>query len=519
MATKRGEARRGTGPQTKSQARLVAVGAPREYPLGSREIAIGSAADNQVVVSDPTVSRHHARIVHTLGGFRIIDLDSTNGTFVNGKRIRRPRRLSGGDEIRFGTARFRFLLTGARAGAAPIGIRLKFGTKLGLLALLFVAGFAGMQRVIRWRASAAPGAPPALEASANPPRPAPSVAPAVAPLPAPALAPLPAPAPAPVPAPVAGEVESRAAASSSVASAPISPPVPEPEWLARLNYYRALAKLPLVADDPELSKGDRAHAEYMVRNYGSAIKSTGLGPEAHTEDQANRWFTPEGLAAAKTSDVDAWYFPAGKIAVPAGVAPDMWSAKRAPGTPAWSIDGWMSIPFHRLPMLGPSLRRAGFGDYCESGICAAALNVAGALSGPIGGGESANSIEFPPDGSTIEMRSFGAEWPDPRTSCPGFEPPSGLAITLQVGSFTDVRLGSYSLSRIDGGAAPVEACGFDQASYVNPDPTAQDRARRALNTFGAVVIVPRHPLAAGASYQVSIEANGKPYQWTFSISR
>jgi len=492
----------------RGEARLLAIGAPtpREYPLATREIAIGSAADNQIVVADPTVSRHHARIVRNLSRFRLIDLDSTNGTFVNGGRIRRPIRLKGGDEIRVGAVRFTLLLPRARrGGAAPMSIRLGFGTILGLLVLLFLVGFAGMRRAIQWKIFAAPGAAPAPEVSASPARSAPSAASQR------------------VAGSAAGgsEVKSPTLASTdaSVAGGPISPPGPEPQWLRRLNYYRGLAKLPPVADDPELSKGDRAHAEYLVRNYGSTIRTFPVGPEVHTEDRFNPWFTPAGLAAAESSDIDEWYYPGGTLAVPPGGVPDMWTAARSPGTPAWSIDGWMSIPFHRLPMLSPSLGRAGFGLFCESGECAAALNVASAFAGPArGGAPPGNPIEFPPDGSTMQLRAFGAEWPDPRTSCLGFEPPSGLAVTLQLGSFIDVRLEAYSLSRLDGRAAPVEACGFDQASYANSDPMAHERVRHALNAFGAIVIVPRYPLAAGAKYQVSITAGGKPYQWTFSTA-
>jgi len=50
-------------------------------------IRIGRGSDNDVVIKDDTVSYSHTQIVYDGTLFRIMDLDSTNGTYVNGKRI------------------------------------------------------------------------------------------------------------------------------------------------------------------------------------------------------------------------------------------------------------------------------------------------------------------------------------------------------------------------------------------------------------------------------------------------
>jgi pSer/pThr/pTyr-binding forkhead associated (FHA) protein len=64
---------------------------------------------NDVNLSNPTVSRHHAQISYEQGRYVLTALRDLNGTFVNDSLIRK-RVLEEGDEIRFGRARFRFEL-------------------------------------------------------------------------------------------------------------------------------------------------------------------------------------------------------------------------------------------------------------------------------------------------------------------------------------------------------------------------------------------------------------------------
>ncbi len=277
--------------------------------------------------------------------------------------------------------------------------------------------------------------------------------------------------------------------------------------MKRVNYYRAMVKLPPVVEDPAASSGDRAHTTYIVKNFHDAIMSSGLGAEMHTEDPASANFTPEGLEAAKSSDMDVWSMR--------GVSNDGW------GSPEWSIDGWMALPFHRMPILNPRLTSAGFGLYCESQACAAGLNLLKGSQGKMpAGAASSLPIEFPPDGGTVALRSFENEWPNPLTSCPGYGAPSGLAITLQLGDWMDTHLSQYSVARVNAGGSrsAVEACGIDSTSYSNPDAYSQELGRNVLKSYGTVVLIPRAPLDKGAKYAVSMTANGKQYDWTFAIS-
>ena len=76
-----------------------------EFPLHGRapELIIGRAADVDMVLVEDMVSRKHARIVRADGALVIEDLDSTNGTFVNGEKVRRTE-LREGDRILIGTS-------------------------------------------------------------------------------------------------------------------------------------------------------------------------------------------------------------------------------------------------------------------------------------------------------------------------------------------------------------------------------------------------------------------------------
>jgi pSer/pThr/pTyr-binding forkhead associated (FHA) protein len=69
-------------------------------------LTIGRETDNMLIIPDPSVSRHHARIAYENGALVVYDLNSTNGVYVNEQRVSRQT-LRAGDIVRFGGARFR----------------------------------------------------------------------------------------------------------------------------------------------------------------------------------------------------------------------------------------------------------------------------------------------------------------------------------------------------------------------------------------------------------------------------
>jgi predicted component of type VI protein secretion system len=70
--------------------------------LGARTATIGRAADSTLVLSDDYVSHHHARLTPSPGGWILTDLDSTNGTIVDGMRIEAPVALATGKRFIIG---------------------------------------------------------------------------------------------------------------------------------------------------------------------------------------------------------------------------------------------------------------------------------------------------------------------------------------------------------------------------------------------------------------------------------
>lgn len=72
--------------------------------LGDTPVTIGRDTGNDIQVNLPQVSRVHARVIRSDGGFGVVDLGSTNGTFVRGQRIppMQPRPLASGDELGIG---------------------------------------------------------------------------------------------------------------------------------------------------------------------------------------------------------------------------------------------------------------------------------------------------------------------------------------------------------------------------------------------------------------------------------
>jgi pSer/pThr/pTyr-binding forkhead associated (FHA) protein len=82
-----------------------------EYQLSSEETIIGRNPTTDITLLDENISREHSIVIRDpdTGTYSIEDLQSTNGTKVNGKRVRSAD-LAHDDEIEIGHTRFKFVL-------------------------------------------------------------------------------------------------------------------------------------------------------------------------------------------------------------------------------------------------------------------------------------------------------------------------------------------------------------------------------------------------------------------------
>jgi pSer/pThr/pTyr-binding forkhead associated (FHA) protein len=100
------------GSRTKDKSRkgvsVFVIVEPRQHRGASftlsNSLTLGRVADNDIALDDDTfMSSHHARIEIRPEGVWVVDLDSTNGTFVNGQRVTGDRSLRKGDRLQVGS--------------------------------------------------------------------------------------------------------------------------------------------------------------------------------------------------------------------------------------------------------------------------------------------------------------------------------------------------------------------------------------------------------------------------------
>ena len=99
----------GETPSTANANRQVLTTGPKagaEFPLGRDEITIGRSSDSAIIIRDDYTSTHHARLMLWNGRWMIQDLDSTNGTFLNGSRVTVPTPIPLGATVKVGATTF-----------------------------------------------------------------------------------------------------------------------------------------------------------------------------------------------------------------------------------------------------------------------------------------------------------------------------------------------------------------------------------------------------------------------------
>jgi hypothetical protein len=261
-----------------------------------------------------------------------------------------------------------------------------------------------------------------------------------------------------------------------------SVPVPPPDdWLAAVNYYRALADLSPVAraaafTPPDMFPGMSGidpntacweHARYMVKT--QTIQ--------HSEDAGSPWYTPEGNTAAGASNLE--------------VSSDI---HQTDGT---AVGEWLDSLTHHTLVLNPLAVYGAFGSYREDlGLYKAGF----VLTTVYEDGSRYPStvhlpVTFPRDGGYTPRLRLTA---DLTPYCPGYTPPTGPLIWMMFGA--SGITGRYIQN--------VDAVSFSEKDQPRPFCLLQcadtDDARLYLCSEEEVLIIPRQPLTPGAYYTDSV---------------
>ena len=98
------------------------------YPVGRDGVVVGRSLEAVLRLDSDGVSRFHARLEHSNQGVLVLsDLGSSNGTYVNGRRLERPEPLHDGDRVRFGPRASFVVRYGVGGGAETVQVRLRVG--------------------------------------------------------------------------------------------------------------------------------------------------------------------------------------------------------------------------------------------------------------------------------------------------------------------------------------------------------------------------------------------------------
>jgi hypothetical protein len=275
-----------------------------------------------------------------------------------------------------------------------------------------------------------------------------------------------------------------AAIAGSLLAIPISQRAsadPEPafiatdaDWLTAVNYYRQMAGVPPVVEDPNLSAAAGQHSCYMLTN--------GLG---HDEVPGRPGYSPAGDEAGNN----------GNVAVSSSVTA---TARR-------HVELWMSGPFHAIGVIRPNLRSAGFGACANEATSpwrsAATLDVLHGLApkAPLGA-----PIVFPGDGTTTSLNRFETETPDPLTYC-GWSGSAGLPML----ALMPEAVTGPATATVSGPRGPVETCVLTQFE-------TDGAAAQILGDENAVVVVPRSVLDPG-TYRISVTTPARTVGWGFTV--
>lgn len=266
-----------------------------------------------------------------------------------------------------------------------------------------------------------------------------------------------------------------------------APPAAGANWLEVMNYYRTTAGLAPVVEEPAWTDGQIKHIAYLKNTPASLI--SGQYANLHTENPASPWYTPEGAAAAGSSNIGYG------------------------ATQRDAMESWLTAPFHAIGIMRPRLTRAAFA--LDGGT--AMLDVIRGLGTPPA---NPTNVFFPGNGASTTLSRFFGELPDPREGCSAdWQRFSGLPIfallTQAPAAGTTARLELPSGVTLSTGA---DLCVHTGDTFNSSDPIYGATGKSILTSDKAVMVIPRAPLGQGL-HRVTISQPGRAdISWSFTVA-
>ena len=304
------------------------------------------------------------------------------------------------------------------------------------------------------------------------------------------------------------------AALLQVVQAAEAPARDEMSAIERITYYRRFLKLPAASEDSAMSARALEEAQAQLQNNHASGGAETKSPVTRVTSKSGILNPTTTLAISPTNGS----LSGGEI-----------------------IDLMMAMPLAALKIIDPQLARVGFGSQCDGTVCVAVMSVRRGLDkstrlefyeasdadrfwnpnlGPIPPtpGRLISAIEFPPDGGVTPRLAYnGGDWPNALEVCPDYSTPTGPPIILQFGKGTSTDAPEVSTHSLTRDGQNVAHCLVQQSSFGGPDdPSAKKNpVWQYLLAFGAVIMIPREPLAPSSTYSVSITADSINNSWSF----
>ncbi|WP_144391750.1 FHA domain-containing protein [Pleionea sediminis] len=129
----------------KGSPALIGISKPfsgKRFMLKDKVYQVGRKHDCSIQLDEPSVSSAHAKLVYSDDQWKVINLLSSNGTFVNGDKVSESD-IYPGDRVRFGGVEFMFSLVEEGRAAKRSGKGMGIGAKVGIIGIIVIAALGG----------------------------------------------------------------------------------------------------------------------------------------------------------------------------------------------------------------------------------------------------------------------------------------------------------------------------------------------------------------------------------------